>query len=53
MVMIVISVGKIKELEDTNTALKVKEEEYITKISSLENQIIELKKVINNRLSPK
>jgi len=36
--------GKIKELEDTNTELKVKEDAYIKKISLLENQIIELEK---------
>ena len=37
--------GKIKELEDTNAELKIKEEEYGKKIASFESHIIELKKV--------
>ncbi|KAL5261605.1 hypothetical protein ACHWQZ_G007336 [Mnemiopsis leidyi] len=36
--------GKIKESEDTNAELKIKEEEYVKKIASFESQIIELKK---------
>ncbi|XP_063683665.1 rho-associated protein kinase 2-like isoform X2 [Bolinopsis microptera] len=36
--------GKIKELEDTNAELKIKEEEYAKKIVSFESHIIELKK---------
>ena len=37
--------GKIKELEDTNAALKIKEEDYGKRIASFESHIIELKKV--------
>ena len=40
-----LSPGKIKELEDTNAELKIKEEEYAKKIVSFESHIIELKKV--------
>ena len=37
--------GKIKELEETNAGLKVKEDEFVKRIGHLENQTIELKKV--------
>lgn len=37
--------GRIKELEDSCNELKVKEDEYLKKITTLDGQIIELKKV--------
>lgn len=47
-----ILAGKIKELEDTNASLKIKEQEYAEKIASLENQILQLKKVFFSGILP-